>query len=100
MTPKRWPWDVDIDTTRVGLERCMRALIETESTMTSSMRLSKRMGRGVSAFLRVHVPEGREANFRAIARPIEMRPMPRVQVGMEQSVDDGHPGRTRTEDER
>jgi len=94
---KRWPWDVDIDTTKAALERTMRALVKTDSTMTDSMTLSNTMpwGRWVMAFLRVHIPGGREGEFRELAKPYRMAPPPRIQLGCEPPVDDGHPGRER-----
>lgn len=77
----RVPWDVDIDTTRIGLERLGRALIETDSTLTCSMVLGDhQLGRGVSAFLRVFVPDGKEKVFREMCRPIVMKPPPSVCV--------------------
>lgn len=88
-----WPWDVDIDTTRPALERCMRALLLTGSTLTDSMRPRFELGRGVSALLRIHVPEGEHDRFRDLCRPIEMRPPPQISTGMDAVQDDGHPGR-------
>ena len=71
------PWAVDIDTTKVGLEHCMRALIVTGSALTSSMTLGgvgwDRFGRGYTAFLRVQIPEGAEARVDSICLPIERR---------------------------
>lgn len=75
-------WDVDIDTTRIALERCMRALITTGSAMMDSLTLGTngRLGRGVSALLRVRIPAGRENAFREICQPFSMRAPPRVAV--------------------
>ncbi len=90
MPVDRKPWDVEIDTTKTALERTMRALIATRSTMTDSHRTmsSMPMGRGDGAHLRVHVPKGRAAEFRDIAKPYSMRPPSRIQVGMEVHGDD------------
>ena len=73
-------WEVSIDTTRAGLERCMRALLLTGSTLTSHFRLSGGLGRGVSAFMLVGIPVGAEAHFDEIARPIDRRPAARVRL--------------------
>ena len=90
-----WPWDVGIDTTKAALQRCMAALILTDATMTCSMRIGNYpLGRGVSATLRVHIPEGRQDEFRELAKPYRMAPPPQVSVGMNQPKPDGHPGRT------
>lgn len=73
------PWDVSIDTTKAGLERLGRALIETSSRLTDSFVLgSHKLGRGVSAHLRVFIPEGHEQEFDRIAKPIERRPPPKL----------------------
>ena len=76
----------------------MRALLLTGSQLTDSMRLDHRapLGRSVTAFLRVQIPEGNEADFRALCQPYTMRPPGRIQLGCEAPADDGHPGRART----
>lgn len=90
-----WPWDVDIDTSRAALERCMRAIVVTESVMTCSFRVRRgeKLGRNVTAFTRIQIPAGRDSEFREICQPFGMRPPSRVQVGCEPVADDGHPGR-------
>lgn len=96
MTPTAWPWDVNIDTTRPALERTMRALLITGSKLTCSLvPRGFDLGRGVSAELRVQVPDGEQDRFREIARPYRMAAPGRVQVGMLTEPDDGHPGRKR-----
>ncbi len=71
------PWDVDIDTAKVSLERTMRALLVTGSTMTDHMRIGDYpLGRGISAFLRVQIPDGREDEFRSICKPQRMQTPP------------------------
>lgn len=76
----RIPWDIAIDTTKAGLERLARALIATDSTLTDALVLGGDldMGRGVSAFLRVHVPAPQADRFYDLCKPIEMKPPPRV----------------------
>lgn len=96
MTPKTWPWEVSISTSGAALQRCMRALLLTKSKLTSSYRLGDYpLGRGISAFLMVVVPEGSEEEFRTIAKPEYMKPPSRLQVGTRPLPDDGHPGRTK-----
>ena len=92
-----WPWDVDIDTTSAGLERCMRAIIVTESVMTCSfrVRLGEKLGRGVTAFTRIQIPVGRDVEFRQYCAPVSMRPPSRIQIGCSAPADDGHHGRDR-----
>jgi hypothetical protein len=78
---KRKPWDVTIPTTKVGLERCMRALLLTGSHMTSHFRLGDfDLGRGISAFLRVQIPEGLEDRFRELAQPEDMHPPSKINL--------------------
>lgn len=78
----RRPWDVSIITTKVGLERCMRALLLTGSHLTGHFRIGSDLplGRGISAFLRIQVPEGEEERFREIAQPDSMGPPPRIEL--------------------
>jgi translation elongation factor EF-1beta len=78
------PWDVDIDTTKAALERCMRALLMTGSLLTCHMRLSRDLplGRGITAILRVQILDGREGEFDDICKP-QIRVEPgRIQLGM------------------
>ena len=67
-------WLVTIDTTRLGLERCMRALLMTGSQLRRHHRIgSHPLGRGVSAWLLVAIPEWQESRFDEICRPVERR---------------------------
>lgn len=75
------PWDVSIATTRVGLERCMRAILLTRATLTDHFRMGNfPLGRGISAFLRVQIPEGEEDRFVELAKPEDFRPPPVVSI--------------------
>lgn len=87
-----WPWDIDIDTTKIALERCMRAVILTSSKITDSAPPYRDLGRGVTALLRVQIPCGQHDRFRELAQPIVMKPPPQPQVGVRTPPDDGHPG--------
>ncbi len=91
----RWPWDVSIATSRVGLERCMRALLETRSIITDSFRTAADipLGRGVSSHLRVFIPEGKQEEFLEICKPESMCANGRISVGNYHPPPDGHPGR-------
>ena len=81
MKGTREHWDVDIDSTRIGLERAARALIETGSQLLDSSRIGKYpLGRGITVFLRVAIPPGEADRFREISRPIAMRPAQTVSV--------------------
>lgn len=76
-----WPWDVSIDTTRPALARCMEAILETRSRLTSSLIAlggDYPLGRGVSADIRVEIAEGWEDRFRWLAHPIHMIASPRL----------------------
>lgn len=80
-TPERHPWDVDFDSTKVGLERFARALISTASTMTDSFTIGNfPLGRGVTVFARVHIPEGREEEFDAICLPGRRAKPPKISL--------------------
>ena len=97
VTPARthWPWDVDIDTTKVALERLGRALILTHSQLTDSMRIGDYpLGRGITAIMRVQIPVGHHEEFREVCQPQAMRPPPLLSVGQYRDPPDGHPGRT------
>lgn len=64
---ERKAWDLETDHSGVELmARVLRALIATRSTMTDSMRFSNSFGRGISVFLRVHVPVGKEETLREL----------------------------------
>lgn len=74
-TPPRSPYECAVDTTRVGLERLARALLVTDSHLTSSLiPAGFPLGRGVSATVLVLVPDGRGEWFSQECRPIRMRP--------------------------
>lgn len=96
-TDKFWFWHISIDTTKPALERLARALLLTGSGLRAgkcSRLLSHYpFGRGISAEVTVEIPDGKQAAFREIAKPIDMRPPLRIQIGTETEPDDGHPGR-------
>lgn len=78
------PWDADCDATRVGLERFMRALVVTHSHFSDSFTLASVVKPGrVTVFFRVWIPEGEEQAFMKLACIDEMKPPPRVALGME-----------------
>lgn len=77
------PWDAECDATRVGLERFMRALIVVKGHFTDSFYLAPvdKPTRGVTVFFRVWIPEGLEAKFALLAKPISpLKAPPRVSV--------------------
>lgn len=78
----RKPWDLTMyDSGPTALSVAMRALVETRSHFTDSMKLHPHFGRGVSLFLRVQVPEGREESLRAaIGKRGELREPPQVHL--------------------
>lgn len=78
-------WDVDIDATKAAMERLMRALVCTKSHFTDAYALAPIdvPTRGVSVFFRVHITEGQEQRFLAMAKLDLLRPPPRIQVGMD-----------------
>lgn len=64
---ERKAWDLETDHSGTEmLARVLRALIATHSTMTDSMRFSNSFGRGISLFLRVQVPVGKEQTLREL----------------------------------
>ena len=80
-------WDVEIEATRVGMERLMRALVCTHSHFTDSFtlqspRLIEKPSRA-SVFFRVWITVGAEQRFLALAQIARLHPPPVVQVGME-----------------
>jgi len=92
---KLWPWEVSIDTTRIGLERLARALISTESQLINSYIFGDYpLGRGISAQLLIKIPKGNEETFKELCKPEDMRPPSRLQVGIDTyNPCPGHPGR-------
>ena len=72
--------EVTIASTRVGLERAMRAVILTGSQVLGSFRLCEDLGRGVSVFLHVSIPLGELGRFREIAQPEDVRQVAAVAV--------------------
>lgn len=84
MTAAKLSWDVDCDATRAGLERFMRALVCTKSHFTDSFTLAPvDKPRRVTVFFRIWVPEGSEQRFMEMANIPELKPPPRVSVGMD-----------------
>lgn len=72
------PWDAEVDATRTGLERLMRALLVVGGHFTDSFSLApvtERPSR-VTVWLRVHLPEGAEERFRELAHLGEVRLRP------------------------
>ena len=62
----------------------MRALVETGSHFTDTMRLSTQWGRGISLFMRVQVPPEQVATLREkIGKRGELREPPKVQLNVE-----------------
>lgn len=83
-TKNELAWDVEFDATKIAMERVMRALVVTSSHFTSSFTLAPvdKPTRGVSVFMRVWVPSGKEQRFLELAGLDELKPPPRVHVGM------------------
>jgi hypothetical protein len=103
MTSKKyWYWHVDIDTTRVGLERFARALLTTGSGLecgyASRLISSYPFGRGVTALVVVQIPDGQQSEFRCEAKPVHMCAPPIVDIDPRPVKDDGHPGRRQSWD--
>ena len=97
---KFWGWHISIDTTKPALERLARALLLTGSGLRAgkcSRLLSHYpFGRGISAEVTVEIPDGKQDEFREIAKPIAMEPPIRPRVGFDPPPpDDWHPGRSR-----
>jgi hypothetical protein len=82
---EKLPWDVDCDATRAGMERFIRALVCVRGHFSDSFTLYPvdKPQRGVSVFFRVWIPEGAEQRFLEMAGLDELKPPPRVQVGMD-----------------
>jgi len=70
-------YEVFIDTTKPALERAMRAILLTRSTVTRTQLFGLPLGRRVRATLSVEIPLGQEADFDSICCPIE-RSLPRT----------------------
>jgi hypothetical protein len=78
------PWDAECDATKVGMERFLRALVCTKSHFSDSFSLAPvNTPSRVTVFFRVWVPEGQEQRFLEMAKLDELKPPPRVQVGMD-----------------
>lgn len=75
---------MDLSTWDSGEATCvavLRALCSTGSHFTDSMRLSTSWGRGVSLFLRVHVPTANVEKLRElIGKRGELKEPPQVQL--------------------
>ncbi len=84
------PWDADCDGSGAALQRFMRALVCTGSHFTDSHTIGGHaLARGVSVFFRVWIAKGAEQRFLDLAEIAELKPPPRVQIGMATPVDDG-----------
>jgi hypothetical protein len=94
---KFWYWHVDIDTTKIGLERFARALLKTGSGLecgrSSRLLPAYPFGRGVTALVVVQVPDGQQDEFRCEAKPVHMTAPAIVDIDPRPVRDDGHPGR-------
>jgi hypothetical protein len=79
---ERKPWDLETDHSGTEmLARVLRALITTQSTMTDSFKFSQSYGRGISLFLRVQVPVGKEEILRELlGHGAELKEPPRARV--------------------
>lgn len=79
------PWDADVDGTRAGMERFVRALVCVGGHFTSSFTLGNDATKPFkdTVFFRVWIPEGKEARFLEVSTLEELRPPPRVHVGMD-----------------
>lgn len=78
------PWDAECDATKAGMERFLRALVCTHSHFTDSFTLAPvDKPCRVTVFFRVWVPEGHELRFLELARVDELKPPPRVAIGMD-----------------
>lgn len=78
------PWDVDVDSTCAGMERFIRALVVSRGHFTDSFTLGSDLTKPSrdTVFFRVWIPEGKELFFLELSKCEELRPPPRVQVGM------------------
>lgn len=85
------PWDADCSATRAGMERFLRALVCVGGHFTDSFTLAPvtQPTRSVSVFFRIWLPQGCELRFLEMANIDELKPPPRVQVGLESPPDDG-----------
>lgn len=67
-------WHVDIDTTHKALERFAVALLTTGAELLPSrLIMDSRLGRGVTAFVVVRLPDESVDRFREVCAPIAMR---------------------------
>lgn len=62
--PKRWTWEVSVDTSRIGLERFATALLMTKAHLKDSITLFGTLGRGVTSIAHVALLEGTEEKFK------------------------------------
>lgn len=91
------PWDAECDATKVGMERFLRALVCTGSHFTDSHSLAPVLCPSrITVFFRVWIPEGQEQTFLALSRGDELKPPPRVSVGMDPPKEPWRPTIKRT----
>lgn len=77
------PMDVDVSWGKESLARLMRTVVALRCQVLDSFTLTADPHPGDTVFLRVFIPEPWLERFREMARPVEMRDPPRVQVGIE-----------------
>jgi hypothetical protein len=79
---EKHPWDCDVDATRAGLERFIRALFIVRGHFTDSFALGPidTPSRN-TIFVRVWIPHSRYAEFVRLARCAPLRKPARVIVG-------------------
>jgi len=85
MSTEKLPWDVDIDATKIGMERFIRALVVTDGHFTDSFSLAsvEKPSRFVTVFFRVWIKPGAEQRFLALAGVDKLRPPPVVNLNMD-----------------
>lgn len=79
------PWEVELlNGSEPSLARCLRAVIACKGRITDTFTFGGGFSESWRSMvgLMVLVPDGYLAKFREIAKPYEVRPTKRIQVGM------------------
>jgi hypothetical protein len=85
MSTEKLPWDVDVDATKVRMERFIRALVVVDGHFTDSFSLAsvEKPSRGVTVFFRIWIKPGTEQRFLALAGVDRLRPPPFINLNMD-----------------
>ena len=81
MTSKLY-WHVDIDATKAAAHRLGEAIVACGGEVKVSMAMGEIFSRFGTVLLVVKLKEGLEERFRELAKPITMKPPPKLSPGM------------------